>query len=139
MKFLLDTNVVSELRKGDRADPGVTDWFSSVDSSDLALSVLVLGEMEVGVARLERRDSTAAAQLADWLNGVRAAYRYRLLEIDDAVATQWAALNAVRPLPVIDSLLAATANVNGMTLVTRNVGDLHGVDVDVLNPFSEES
>lgn len=139
MKFLLDTNVVSEFRKGDRADAGVTRWISGVSASDLALSVLVVGEMEVGVARLRRRDPSAAESLAAWLNSVRAAYRYRLLGIDGEVATVWATLNVERPLPVIDSLLAATANVNDLTLVTRNTDDLEGVDVRLLNPFAGRS
>lgn len=135
MRFLVDANVVSENRKGERADPGVREWFAAVDSEDLALSVLVLGELRLGVLRLERRDPAAAAHLTSWLARLQRAYRGRLLPVDSAVTEAWARLN--RPLPIIDSLQAATAKVHGLTLVTRNVGDLEGVDVPLLDPFSE--
>lgn len=135
MRFLLDTNVVSELRKGERADPGVRRWLSSVEGEDLSLSVLVLGEIRLGILRLGRRDQLAAARLAEWLVRLEIAYRGRTLDIDGRVAETWAELNARRPLPVIDSLLAATAVVHGLTLVTRNVADLAGVEVPLLDPF----
>ena len=135
MRFLLDTNVVSELRKGDRADPGVRRWLSSVEGEDLSLSVLVLGEIRLGIRRLRRRDPPAAARLAEWLARLEIAYRGRTLDIDARVAESWAELNARRPLPVIDSLQAATAVVHGLTFVTRNVVDLAGVEVPLLDPF----
>lgn len=136
MRFLLDTNVVSELRKRERADPGVREWIASVAGEDLALSVLVLGEIRLGILRLSRRDPEAAGHLAAWLTRTELAYRGRTLAIDAAVTEAWADLNAKRPLPVIDSLQAATARVHGLTLVSRTVGDLAGVEVSLLNPFS---
>lgn len=136
MKFLLDTNVVSELRKGERADVGLREWFAELDGDDLALSVLVVGEIRLGIRRLRSRDPGAAGHLATWLVRLERTYRGRLLPIDTEVAKAWADLNASRPLPVIDSLQAATALLHGLILVTRNVEDLHGVDVPLFNPFS---
>jgi len=136
VRFLVDTNVVSENRKGERANPGVREWFAAVDSEDLALSVLVLGELRLGVLRLERRDPAAAAHLSSWLTRLKRAYRGRLVPVDSAVTEAWARLNLPRPLPVIDSLQAATAKVHGLTLVTRNVDDLAGIEVPLLDPFS---
>jgi predicted nucleic acid-binding protein len=136
VRYLLDTNVVSELRKRERADPGLREWFAAVEREDLALSVLVLGELRLGILRLGRRDPQAAAHLGAWLARLERSYRGRLLPVDSAVAESWAELNVLRPLPVIDSLQAATAKVHGLTLVTRNVDDLAGVKVPLHNPFS---
>lgn len=136
MKFLLDTNVVSELRKRERADPGVRAWFDAVEADDLAVSVLVLGEIRLGILRLRMRDPVTADLYAAWLGRVERAYAGRTLAVDSQVAEAWATLNAARPLPVVDSLLAATASVHGLTLVTRNVSDLAGVEVPLLNPFA---
>lgn len=135
MRFLVDTNVVSELRKGQRADPGVREWLASIASEDLALSVLVMGEIRLGILRLARRDPVAAEHLEAWLARLELAYEGRTLEIGIDVVAAWAALNAIRSLPVIDSLLAATAQVHGLTLVTRNVRDLEDTGVPLLNPF----
>ena len=137
MRFLLDTNVVSELRKGDRADSGLTSWFETVDGEDLAISVLVVGEIRLGVLRLSRRDPEAAGHLRVWLARLEASYRARTLEIDTRVVEVWARLNEERPLPVIDSLQAATAVAHGLTFVTRNVRDLRGVEAALLNPFGD--
>jgi hypothetical protein len=136
VKFLLDTNVVSELRKRERADPGVRAWFDAVAGDDLAVSVLVLGEIRLGILRLRMRDPVTADLYAAWLGRVERAYVGRTLPVDSQVAESWAALSAPRPLPVVDSLQAATARVHGLTFVTRNVSDLDGVEVALLNPFS---
>lgn len=135
MRFLLDTNVVSELRKGKRADEGLRAWFESVDGDDLAISVLVLAEIRLGILRLRPRDPQAASHLAAWLVRLERAYGGRTLPVDADVAEAWAHLNAVRSLPVVDSLLAATAQAHGLTLVTRNVSDLQGLDLPLLDPF----
>jgi toxin FitB len=137
VRFLLDTNVVSELRKGDRADAGVRRWLASVEGNNLCLSVLVLGEIRLGILRLGRRDPPAAARLGAWLARLEAAYRGRTLAIDARVTEAWATINALRPLPVVDSLQAATALVHGLTFVTRNVSDLAGVEVTLLDPFGD--
>ncbi len=106
-----------------------------MDGDELALSVLVIGELRLGVHRIRRRDGETAGHLALWLGRLEETYRDRILPVDPAVVGAWAEINAPRPLPVIDSLQAATALVHGMTFVTRNVGDLEGVAVPLLDPF----
>ena len=135
MTFLIDTNIISEVRKGDRGDPAVAAWWNGVAEDDLWLSSLVLGEIRKGVELARRRDPRRAEALEAWLTDVMSRFGNRVLPVDTAVAEQWGRMNAVRPLPVIDALLAATAKANGLTLVTRNVADVAELDVDVLNPF----
>lgn len=135
MSFLIDTNIISEVRKGDRCDPTVATWWSGVAEDDLWLSALVLGEIRKGVELARRRDPTKAAALEAWLGDVIAGFGDRVLPVDTAVAEEWGRMNAVRPVPVVDALLAATAKTNGLTLVTRNGADVAGLDVEVLNPF----
>ncbi len=134
MSYLLDANVLSEVRKphGDRY---VRGWFGRVRSDELFLSVLVLGEVRQGIERLRRRDSTQAAVFERWLEGLRRYYRERILPIDEAVVDVWGRINAVDPLPVIDGLLASTALVHRLTLVTRNTRDVQRSGAAVLNPF----
>ena len=135
MSFLLDTNVVSELRKQERTNPGVARWIASVEERDLFLSVLVVGELHQGVDWLRRRDPIAARRLARWLATLTESYAERLLPVDLAVATLWGALNVPDPLPVVDGLLASTAIIHDLTLVTRNTGDVVRTGVRLLNPF----
>ena len=99
------------------------------------LSALVLGEIRKGVELARRRDPRKADALEAWLGDVIAGFGDRVLPVDTAVAEEWGRMNAIRPVPVIDALLAATAKANGLTLVTRNGADVAGLDVDVLNPF----
>ncbi len=134
--FLLDTNVVSELRKGVRADPGVVDWIAEVDESDLFLSVLVAGELRQGVERLRLRDATAAARLDRWCSALLEGYSARVLPVDARVADLWGRLNVPDPISAIDGLLAATAIVHGLTLVTRNVKAVARTGVTLQNPFT---
>ena len=135
MTFLVDTNIISEVRKGDRCDPAVAAWWTGVTEGDLWLSPLVLGEIRKGVELARRRDLPRAEALEAWLADVMSGFGSRVLPVDTAVAEQWGRMNAMRPVPVVDALLAATAKANGLTLVTRNVTDVAGLDVDVLNPF----
>ncbi len=135
MKFLVDTNVISELRKAERCNPGVAAWYATVKERDLCTSVLVLGEIRKGLERLRSRDPIQARRLDEWLLAVSSALGERALPIDAAVADEWGRLNGVRPVPVIDGLLAATARVHDLTLVTRNDTDVHGLGASVLNPF----
>ena len=135
MAFLIDTNVISEVRKGSRCDPTVAAWWNGVAEDDLWLSPLVLGEIRKGVELARRRDPRKAEALEAWLADLMSGFGDRVLPVDAAVAEQWGKMNALRPIPIIDALLAATAKVNGLTLVTRNVADVAGLDVDVLNPF----
>ncbi len=120
MTYLIDTNVISEVRKGARCDANVSDWYESIADEDIFLSVLVLGEIRKGVEIARPRDPAKAAALERWLQDVKAAFNSRVLEIDDAVADQWGRMNAIRSIPAIDGLLAATALTHGLTLVTRN-------------------
>lgn len=135
MNFLIDTNVISEVRKGTRCDAGVAAWYASIDDSDLFLSVLVLGEIRKGIELARPRDPAKADALEAWLVAVAAAFGERILPIDRAVGDQWGRMCALRPLSTIDGLLAATAKVHRMTLVTRNEADVAGLGADVLNPF----
>ena len=135
MTFLIDTNIISEVRKGDRGAPAVATWWNGVSEDELWLSSLVLGEIRKGVELARRRDPRRAEALEVWLTDVMSRFGNRVLPVDTAVAEQWGRMNAVRPLPIIDGLLAATAKANGLTLVTRNVADVAELDVDVLNPF----
>lgn len=135
MSFLVDTNIISELRKGNRCNPGVRSWVGGTLPDSLFVSVLTLGEIVKGIQRIRRRDTRAATSLQDWLDGVVAEYADRILIVDHAVAEEWGRLNADDPLPTIDSLLAATAIVHSMTLVTRNVRDFARTGVPCINPF----
>lgn len=137
--FLLDTNVLSELRKVrlGKADRYVSAWADSVDASDLYLSVITIQELEMGVLLVERRDPTQGALLRAWLNGhVLPAFLGRVLAVDMAVAQRSAQLHVPNPRPVRDGLIAATALVHGMTVVTRNVADFEPTGVPTLNPWS---
>ena len=135
MNFLIDTNVISEVRKGQRCDRNVAAWYASIENSNLYLSVLVTGEIRRGIERARRRDPARAVIFEAWLADVAAAFGDRILPIDRAVADEWGRLSAVRTIPAADALLAATAKVHGMTLATRNEADLAGLGADVLNPF----
>ena len=135
MSYLIDTNIISEVRKGDRCDPNVSAWYASITDDDLFLSALVLGEVRKGVELARQRDRAKAAALESWLREVTAAFEGRVLGIDNAVSDQWGRISAIRPIPVIDGLLAATALTNGLTLVTRNDRDTAGLGARVLNPF----
>jgi toxin FitB len=135
VSLLLDTNVVSELRKGARASPRVRTWFEGVASEEIHLSVLVVGEVRRGIERIRARDARQAAALERWLSTVVASHAERILPVDTRVAEQWGRLTATRPGSVIDTLMAATAMVHGLVLVTRNVEDVAWTGVSYLNPF----
>jgi predicted nucleic acid-binding protein len=133
--FLLDTNVVSELRKGARANPGVLRWLESVDSEELYLSVLVIGEIRRGIELIRRRDPSSAQSLEAWLARLRRQFANRILPVDDEVAQLWGTLGLEQPFPPIDGLLAATALCHDLTLVTRNEADVSRVPIRALHPF----
>lgn len=137
--YLLDTNVVSELRKVrlGKADNHVAEWADSVDASDLYVSVISVQEIEIGVLLVERRDPAQGALLRTWLEEhVLPAFDGRILAIDTAVARRSAQLNIPDPRPVRDGLIAATALVHGMTVVTRNTADFEPTGVATLNPWT---
>ena len=134
--YLLDTNVISEIRKGRRCDAGVARWFAETNEEALYLSVLVLGEIRRGIELARRRrDLQQADRLEDWLREVIRRFPERIWPVDSDVVDVWGRMSAARPISIIDGLLAATAKVHGLTLVTRNVLDVQGLDVDLLNPF----
>ena len=133
--FLLATNVISEVRKR-RPDRAVTRWFREIPADRLFLSVLVTGEIRQGVERLRTKDPARAAALDAWLDELGQRFRERILPVSPPVADRWGRLNAVRPLPVVDGLLAATALVHDLTLVTRNVDDVSGLGLPVVNPWA---
>lgn len=135
MSYLIDTNVVSEIRKGDRANAQVAAWWSAVAEDELWTSTLVLGEIRKGIERTRRRDPSKARALEQWLDTLTTHFENRALAVDTAVAEAWGCLNSPRPLPVVDSLLAATAIVHDLTLVTRNTADIEGTGVATLNPW----
>jgi toxin FitB len=135
-KFLLDTNVISELRKGPRADVGVRDWFKSVDDTAVYLSVLVIGEIRQGIESLRRRDPPGAAKLDRWLHELVQSHGDRVLAVDGAVADRWGRLNVPDRISAVDGMLAATALVHAATLVTRNVRHVERTGVRHLDPFA---
>lgn len=137
--FVVDTNVVSELRKIrlGRADKNVAQWADSVDATNLYLSAITVQELELGVLLAERRDPLQGVIFRTWLDGhVLPAFEGRILPVDRAIAKRSAALHVPNPRPALDSLVAATALVHGMTLVTRNVVDFQSTGVSVLNPWT---
>lgn len=136
MSFLIDSNVVSELRKRERANPRVRAWFAGVNDAELFLSVLTLGELRRGIEAVRRRDLTRALALSRWFHALATGYEDRILNVDRTVADAWGRMNATVTLPAIDSLLAATALVHGLTVVTRNTRDIGRTGVPCLDPFT---
>ena len=139
MSYLVDTNVLSELRKGERCDPHVLRWFSTVAADEIFLSVLTIGEVRRGVERIRRRDTRSAHALEAWLRRLIAEHSDRILPIDKEVAEEWGRLGVPDPIPVIDGLMAATARVHGLTFATRNQKDVMRTGVPCVNPFSPTS
>lgn len=138
MSFLLDTNVVSEIRKK-APDRGVATWFASVPADKLFLSVLVVGEIRQGIARLVRRDPAQAEIFERWLSQLVDGYGDRIVPITVRIAEAWGRLNVPDPVSVVDGLLAATAVVHDWTLVTRNVNDVTSTGVRLLDPFADSA
>ena len=138
MSLLVDTNVISELRKGSRANPHVLAWFTGVAEEEIHLSVLAVGELRRGVERLRERDARQAGALERWLRQVMRDHPERILPVDHRVAEQWGRLTAMRSGSVIDTLMAATAQVFDLALVTRNVKHVVWTGVSYLNPFDPE-
>ncbi len=135
--YLLDTNVLSETRR-QLADARVMSFLSRSVPSTLHISVLTVGELRKGVSLKRRSDPSSARKIGDWVDGFEASFADRILGIDGAIASLWGELSAERPRPVIDTLLAATAMVHGMTFVTRNTKDVHDLKVKLLNPWDEK-
>jgi len=135
VKYLLDTNVLSETRRP-RGDEGVKRWVSSTPADDLYLSVLVVGEVRRGIERLKRRDPDQAEVYEAWLSTVLRDYADRILPVDAEAADEWGRMSVPDPVPIVDGLMAATAKARGMTFVTRNTADVERTGVALLDPFS---
>jgi predicted nucleic acid-binding protein len=138
--FVLDTNIVSELRKvrSGRANPGVATWAEQVPSAQLFISAITIHELEHGVLLMERSDPEQGALLRAWLDqSVAAAFKSRVLLVDERVARRAAALHVPDPAPFRDALIGATALVHDLTVVTRDLKDFERFDdLDVFNPWS---
>jgi predicted nucleic acid-binding protein len=134
---LLDTNILSELRKEQHCDAGVRQWFEETAEEELFISVLVLGEIRQGIERIRLRDPVQARALEKWLLWVANEFADRLLPVDEKVADQWGRLSLQQPVPILDAFLAATALVHGLTVVSRDEEDFRNTGVPVVNPFSK--
>lgn len=134
--WLIDTNVLSEIRKRRRADRAVVEWYGKRTPEELYVSVLTLGELWRGARRLRARDSGAANALDIWLEGLVRGFRDRILIVDIRVASCWSALGVPDPIPDIDGLIGATALVHDLVVVTRNVKHIAPTGARILNPFT---
>jgi predicted nucleic acid-binding protein len=135
--YLLDTNVISDVRRLERTHAGVRRFFGSVSSSDCAISVITLGELKIGIERVRLKDQTRAGAMLAWLDRTLAIVSGRVLPIDQDIMDVWSRMAAPRSLPQFDSLIAATALRHGLTVVTRNVKDFAIPSLFVSNPFAE--
>lgn len=136
MPYLLDTSVVSELRKGPRCDANALGWFEALDDEDVFLSVLVVGEIERGIERIRGRDPRSATRLRRWLSNLVTTFDDRILPVTRSIARTWGKMGTPDPIPTVDGLLAATAQVHGLILATRNVTDVQHLDIELINPFN---
>jgi toxin FitB len=136
LNYLVDTNIISEVRKGAQCDSNVAAWYASIGDKDIYLSVLVLGEIRKGIERARPGNPAQARALESWLMAVARSFGERILPIDHAVADEWGRMGAKRSVSTIDALLAATAKVHRMTLATRNVSDVADLGAKFINPFA---
>jgi predicted nucleic acid-binding protein len=135
LSYLVDTNVISEVGKGERCDRNVAQWYTAMDREALFLSVLVIGELRDGIERLRTRDQVRFRHLDRWLLLVVDMFADRTLPVDRRIAESWGRLNARVRLPTADGLIAATALIHQLTVVTRNERDYARARVPFLNPF----
>jgi len=135
MAYLLDTCIVSELRRAN-CNAGVAAWMSSIEPDEAFLSVITLGEIRRGIELHRTKDARAAGALDRWLLGLESHYAERVLPITSAVADRWGRLSPGQPLPVSDGLIAATGLEHKLTVATRNMADFQRSGVNTLNPFT---
>jgi predicted nucleic acid-binding protein len=137
MGYLIDTNILSEMRKGSRGHPRLVAWSTHAPQRELFLSVMVVGEVRCGIERLRGRDPAQSASLEAWLGRVCAAFAGQILPVTHEIAERWGRLSATSPLAEVDGLLAATAIVHDLIVVTRNTRDFARTGVTLVNPFEE--
>lgn len=135
MPFLLDTNILSELRKGTRCAPNVLNWAARESTQAHYISVLSLGEIRKGIELLRKKSPTDCMPFEIWLQKLQSDHANCTISITAEICKRWGELSALRPLPVIDSLIAATALEHGLTLATRNTKDFKGLGISIVNPF----
>lgn len=135
MSYLLDTNIVSEVGKGTRASLPLVTWLGLVNSRDLYISVIVIAEVRRGIEMLRHKDPLQVRATERWLGMLVRDFDERIIPISVAIAEEWGRMNAIRTLPVLDGLMAATAKSMNLTMVTRNVRHFEGVGLQLLNPF----
>ena len=134
--YLIDTNVISEARKGRQANPGVRDFWASVDGAEVYLAVQTIGEIRHGVERIRQRgDREQAERLEGWLHEIISAHADRILDFDSDCAQVWGRLMALQPQHPVDKQIAAIALIHDLTIVTRNVPDYEGTGARIANPF----
>lgn len=138
MKWLIDTNVISEIRKGEGCHPLVAAWWAELADDDLFLSTLTIGEIRKGIEIVRPRNPAKAEQIEAWLRLLCDSFAERILPVDAQVAQSWGRLCAIRQMPAIDTLLAATALVHGLVLATRNVAHVAGSGARLFDPFSPQ-
>jgi predicted nucleic acid-binding protein len=134
MRYLLDTNIVSEISKR-TPNSGVLTWFDAAEDTDLSISVITIGEICKGIEQKRRTDPGRAERLERTLNTIRTDYRGRIIAVSEEVAEEWGRMCMVYPNHPVDNLLSATAKIHGMTLVTRNIRDVEIHDISCFNPF----
>ena len=135
MSYLIDTNIISEIRKGDHCHPQVAAWWQDASGSDLYLSALSIGEICKGIERVRPKNPQKAAMLEHWVEQVMVDFSDRVLAVTIGIAEEWGRISATRSISIIDALLAATAKVHGLMLVTRNEADMNNLGVEIFNPF----
>lgn len=135
MKVLVDTNVISELKRGANAAPRVVAWFAAIAPQNIFTSVIVLGEIRRGIELVARRDKQQADALERWYALVRERLGNRVLAVDESVMALWARISVPNMLPAFDGLIAATALAHGLTIATRNMQDYRRAGVEVINPW----
>ena len=135
MAFLLDTNVLSELRKGNGANPSVSAWYATTESRELFISVLVVGELRHGIEKKRLTDPTFATRLERWLQGIMYDYQSHILAITLEVAELWGSLALTQTVSEPDGLIAATALFHNLTLISRNENDFKATGVKTVNPW----
>jgi len=135
VKYLLDTNNISEIRKGPRCHPNVAAWCSNLEEDSLYLSVLVLGEIREGIEGLRGRDAGKANELDLWLEQLQTSFQSQILPVDIAISQEWGRFSSLHTVPIVDGLLAATATAHGLVLVTRNTRDFADFGIQLINPF----